>query len=339
MSNPIASGFASRLGGVRFFRSRVAHHRAGKTRFPPKVVQGKTLLRLQYEDWFGQRNIKGDAIGNKYFYPSKHHVANYIRPREDQGNPNRDDLTVAEPSREDPFVPFPDNPYTRTNTVIPESVRDHIIKDVTVNNMSLEDVSAKYGIQLVRVRALMKLNEVRENFKCDPAYKKDLTKFSSSIVEMLPRLRVNYTFKEGDQKREERVYFKKEQGEQNLSEIPVPSATRGSRFMTMAESEPFGPLESAKLLDLPPAADVVEKLQHVVADHAETAEIEFQKAKAKGDIFDVVNKSQTKPNGVIFRFKKAQVGKVGHRYGAYKDDRKKNRQVVYDRLGNRQWAY
>jgi hypothetical protein len=167
MFNPVATGFPSRLGGVRFYRTRVAHHMRGKTRFPQKLIQGKTLLRLQYEDWFGKRNIKGDAISNKYFYPSQHHVPNYIRPREDAGNPNREDLTVAAPSREDPLVPFPDNPYTRTNTVIPESVREHIIKDVTVNSMSLEDVSVKYGIQLVRLRALLKLNQVRQTFKCD----------------------------------------------------------------------------------------------------------------------------------------------------------------------------
>lgn len=167
MSNPISSGFASQLGGVRFFRTRVAHNPMGKTRFPAKQVQGKTLLRLQYEDWFGKRNIKGDAISNKYFYPSKNHVANYIRPRDDKFNPSRDDLTVPDSSKEDPFVPFPDNPYTRTNTVITESVRTHIIRDVNTNDMSVEDVSAKYGIQLVRVRALLKLDEARKSFKCD----------------------------------------------------------------------------------------------------------------------------------------------------------------------------
>lgn len=158
---------------------------------------------------------------------------------------------------------------------------------------------------------------------------------------MLPRLRVSYSVKTTDSEgaeKEDRIFFNREQGQQNLSEVPVPSATRGSRFMTLAESEPFGPLESAKLLDLPPAADVLEKLQHVVQDHSESAHEEFEKAKAAGRIFDVVNKSETKPNGVVFRFKKAKVGQVGHRYGAFKDDRKKNRQVVYDRLGNRQWA-
>lgn len=167
MSNPISTGFASQLGGVRFFRTRVAHNFFGKTRFPAKQVQGKTLLRLQYEDWFGKRNIKGDAISNKYYYPAKNHVANYVRPREDHYNPNRDDLTEVETSKSDPFVPFPSNPYTRTNTVIPESVRAHIVQDVKVNEMSIEDVSAKYGIQMVRVRALLKLDEARKSFKCD----------------------------------------------------------------------------------------------------------------------------------------------------------------------------
>lgn len=154
---------------------------------------------------------------------------------------------------------------------------------------------------------------------------------------MVPRLRVNYTFKRPE-KDEERVYFNKQQGQQNLSEVPVPSATRGSRFMTLAESEPFGPIEAAKLLDLAPASDVLEQLQNVVDDHSLSAAMALQKAQAKGDVFDVVKKSEAKPNGVVFRFKKAQVGKVGHRYGAYKDDRKKGRKVAYDRLGNRQWA-
>lgn len=108
--------------------------------------------------------------------------------------------------------------------------------------------------------------------------------------------------------------------------------------MTIAESEPFGPIEAAKLLDLAPAGDVLKELQNVVSDQSELAEIELQKQKDAGLVFDVVNKTATKPKGVVFRFKKAEVGKVGHRYGAYKDDRKKSRKVVYDRLGNRQWA-
>lgn len=165
-TNAVQTGFASQIGSVRFFRSRVAHHLRGKTRFPQKMIQGKTLLRLQYEDWFGKRNIKGDAVSNKYFYPSKHHVGNYIRPREDMGNPNREDMSAGQDAtNEDPFTPFPDNPYTRTNTVIPEDMRQHIVADA--KTMSLEEVSSKYGIQLVRVRALLKLQKVRDNFNCD----------------------------------------------------------------------------------------------------------------------------------------------------------------------------
>ncbi|KAG5358368.1 37S ribosomal protein S35 [Yarrowia sp. B02] len=328
MSN-FATGFASPLGGVRGFRTRVAHHVRGKTRFPQKMVQGKTLLRLQYEDWKGKRNMKGDAISNKYFYPAKDHVPSYINPRWDNGNPNRDDLTKPDVGLDDAHRPFPMNPFARTNCVLTEDTRARIVKDVNENGLSLEDVSTKYGIQLVRVRALLKLNEVRQSFTVDPKYRGDLNKFSTQILEMLPKLREHALAGK---------HYSKPQGQQNLSEVPVPSATRGSRFMTLAESEPFGPLESAKLLDLAPAADVLEEMQNVVSDHSEMAEIEFQKAKAKGDVFDVVKTSASKPNGVVFRFKKAEVGKVGHRYGAYKDDRKKDRKVTYDRLGNRQWA-
>lgn len=41
------------------------------------------------------------------------------------------------------------------------------MRDVTENGLSLDDVSSKYGIQLVRVRALLKLDRVRKGWKCD----------------------------------------------------------------------------------------------------------------------------------------------------------------------------
>lgn len=119
----------------------------------------------------------------------------------------------------------------------------------------------------------------------------------------------------------------------NLTEIPIPSQTRHQRFLTIAESEPFGPIDASKVLNIEPASETLQKLT------TETQEAEDSSAASsrdsKGNVVfysQILDGEKTK-----FRFTSAKVGQVGHRYGASKDDRKHARKVKF--IANGQMVY
>lgn len=108
----------------------------------------------------------------------------------------------------------------------------------------------------------------------------------------------------------------------NLTEIPTPHKTLHQRFLTISESEPFGPVDAAKIFGLEPAQQTLDNLTELKQEsqghvHMNKVTVGVQK---EGD------KSQ-------FRFTNATSGKVGYRYGASRRDRKKDRAVGYDKLG------
>lgn len=113
---------------------------------------------------------------------------------------------------------------------------------------------------------------------------------------------------------------------ENLTEIPVPAKTLKSRFLTIAESEPFGPVDAANVLGLEPAAVTLEKLSqgHKVADKQQ---LESRKV---GFFAPVMSHEKVK-----FRFTSAKVGEVGIRYGKSNRDNKKNRKIGYNEIGQR----
>jgi hypothetical protein len=109
----------------------------------------------------------------------------------------------------------------------------------------------------------------------------------------------------------------------NLTEIPIPEETRRQRFMSIAESEPFGPLDAAKALKIEPAAATLEKLtQHETEDaNASTTKVRRSELSFYAPILEGEKSA--------FRFTDAKVGQVGYRYGASRDDRKHARKVKY----------
>lgn len=138
---------------------------------------------------------------------------------------------------------------------------------------------------------------------------KDLERMSSTLYKMFP------TF-DSDSFR----------ARENLSEIPVPQKALSSRFLTIAESEPFGPIDAAKILDLEPAATTLEKLS-AVGEHSlgHTA----RKAENVKVIYGEVRSGEK----AMFKFTNTRVGQTGFRYGSGNRDSKKDRKIGFNELG------
>lgn len=111
---------------------------------------------------------------------------------------------------------------------------------------------------------------------------------------------------------------------ENLTEIPTPSKTLHQRFLTISESEPFGPLDAAKLFDLEPAQQTLDKLTEL-QDHAnESSSLKVNK---------VLVGSQQQNDRHVFKFTHGKVGEIGHRYGASRRDTKKDRKIGFNSQG------
>lgn len=110
---------------------------------------------------------------------------------------------------------------------------------------------------------------------------------------------------------------------ENLTEIPTPQRTLHQRFLTISESEPFGPVQAADIFGLEPAQTTLDNLaefQDTTVDHkTKTNQILVGKQK-QGD-------------SAMFKFTHAQSGNVGFRYGASRRDRKKDRAIGFDKAG------
>lgn len=110
----------------------------------------------------------------------------------------------------------------------------------------------------------------------------------------------------------------------NLTEIPTPHKTTAQRFLTISESEPFGPLDAARVFDLEPALETLHKLTELTEQEVEAQGVHKNK---------VVVGMQKDGDDCQFRFTKSTSGVVGYRYGASRRDRKKNRAVGFDTTG------
>lgn len=108
----------------------------------------------------------------------------------------------------------------------------------------------------------------------------------------------------------------------NLTEIPAPKKTAHQRFLTISESEPFGPIDAARVFDLEPASETLHNLTDI--KEVETEEVKKQR---------VVIGFEKEGDDCQFRFTKATSGVVGYRYGASRRDRKKDRAVGFDTAG------
>jgi hypothetical protein len=111
---------------------------------------------------------------------------------------------------------------------------------------------------------------------------------------------------------------------ENLTEIPTPSKTLHQRFLTISESEPFGPIDAAKLFDLEPAQQTLDNLTEL-AEHGETT--------LHTNVNKVLVGSQADKDRHLFKFTHGKAGETGHRYGASRRDTKKDRRIGFNTQG------
>lgn len=110
---------------------------------------------------------------------------------------------------------------------------------------------------------------------------------------------------------------------ENLTEIPAPPKTLQQRFLTIAESEPFGPVDAAKIFEIEPAQQTLNNLTEFKSEEDSTS-VRLNKV--------IIGAEKTGDKN-LFKFTTAKSGEVGYRYGASRRDRKKDRAIGFDRVG------
>lgn len=131
----------------------------------------KARLLKEFRQFLGPRSITGDYHKNKYYYPPQDNKPNYIvndgksvvgeSPKLGQSRMRNFD----EPGRNPHLHPFPHNIYTKTAYIIPEHLKLQIVEDEQVNGLHPQEIAHKYGINLQRVEAILKLSAIEKNFQ------------------------------------------------------------------------------------------------------------------------------------------------------------------------------
>ncbi|CEP62699.1 mitochondrial 37S ribosomal protein mS45 LALA0_S06e01684g [Lachancea lanzarotensis] len=290
-------------------------------------------LKHAMRQFLGPRNFKGDYVTNRYFEVSQNHEPRYITPDLERGQSLQDPVT-GEPltlqadgsvspstsqrfqrgsaaSRDRKLQPFPGNKHCFTNRVLSEELKLQICDDIQNKQLSTQDVSQRYGLKIPRVEAAVKLMDIEQKWEKNNRIAPDLKNMASTLYKMFPLF-------------EPRI----EASRENLSEIPVPAKALRSRFVTIAESEPFGPVDAAKVLELEPAAETLEKLA-TLGEHSADHNTSASSHSKKKVIYGQLNQGER----CLFKFESAHVGEVGWRYGAGNRDSKKDRRIGFDKLG------
>lgn len=123
--------------------------------------------------------------------------------------------------------------------------------------------------------------------------------------------------------------FNSQRTPDNLTEIPIPKQTLSGGFVSIAESEPFGPVDAAEILEIEPAQKFLEKFSGP-SDAAAQA-LKAKKQELEDSKIFVAKKAPHERNGFVF--KKVKAGEVGFRYGTVLRDNKRNRKITYDETG------
>ncbi|CCH42315.1 37S ribosomal protein S35, mitochondrial [Wickerhamomyces ciferrii] len=313
-----------------FSRRRIAYpfYKAPKQGRQGKY-EHKTQLRFQMECFLGKPNYKGEYLDNKYFKPSQNHKPKYILPVRERGNPLidfetgkvkdhkgnlKDDVIPPTANYHDSLHPFPHNKNCKTNFILSHQDRSYIYQKITKDNVPTQQLAVQMGIKIPRLEAVVKLKEIEERWNKKNLVTQELKNMSNTMYKMFP-------------------LFNSNQHAENLTEIPVPERTLTSRFLTVAENEPFGPIEASKIYRLPLATDLLKNL-----DHDESTPSPKQQHYQKQHEPKILRTKSTKRGRSVFEFKQAKVGQVGFRYGTVLRDNKKDRRVDYDESGKMIYA-
>ncbi|RCK66655.1 37S ribosomal protein S35, mitochondrial [Candida viswanathii] len=263
-------------------------------------LMNKERLLKEARQFLGPKNLKGEHWANRYYFAPRRNRTNYI---------TREKKVLYGQNIQDPTMhPFPHNPYTKTARILSDDTKKNIVHDANVKGYHPQEIAHKYGINLLRVEAVLKLHDVEKSFVPDKAFESDLRRYANTMKNMFP-------------------IFAGGVDADNLTEIPTPAKTFQARFLTLEENQPFGPVDAAKILRLEPAADTLRKLtefnvdQHDKSTHDANAPV------------DVVYGKVREGDRSTFRFVKKTAGTFGHRYGASRRDTKKDRAIGFDGAG------
>ncbi|KAG0691414.1 hypothetical protein C6P40_000031 [Pichia californica] len=288
---------------------------------PARKGRKQTVFKRLMDQFLGPKNYKGEYYLNKYAYVKTNHTTNYINPRNERGNALLESLSEFDVGEEDDsssfrrnrsenaLQPFPLNSKCVTNLQISNETKARIVDDILLNKIPSQQVALKYGLKIQRIEAILKLREIEEEWEQNGLIKGDLKRFSNTLYNMFP-------------------LYNPEKHAENLTEIPIPKETLQSRFLTIAESEPFGPVDAAKEFNLEPAAVTLERL-------SEGGEHSSHHSNAKANKDGSFISTMYKGDKYAFKFTPVKVGNVGYRYGKVFRDNRKDRKIAYDAAGNK----
>ena len=334
--------------GVKFIGGQISQVRYRRTlaypfyskvgNIPPaRHSKKQTVFKRLMDEFLGPKNYKGEYYLNKYTYPNQDHTTNYVDPESERGNSllsvkgrsagdaeqqgsSQDSKSKDEDSESNllgsggngrtrnPLQPFPMNAHCYTNTQVSKEMKQQIVNDVVNLNLTAQSVALKYGLKIQRIEAIVKLHAIEQKYKTDGKITRDMQKFADVMYKMFP------------------LYDPKKNAE-NLTEIPIPEATKQSRFLTIAESEPFGPVDAAQEYGLEPAAVTLQRLSH--GSESSVNEVKKEKKKDNDSFLAPMNKGDRS----AFRFTDVKVGKIGYRYGKSFRDNRKDRKIDFDAAG------
>lgn len=287
---------------------------------PTRKGRKQTVFKRLMDEFLGPKNYKGEYYLNKYTYPKSNHTTNYIDPRNERGNTLLEPLSefeAEEPEEsrtraKNALQPFPLNRNCFTNLQVSNETKIQIVNDVLLNKIPSQQVALKYGLKIQRIEAILKLRQIEEQWEQEGKIDANLKKMSKTMYNMFP-------------------LYNAEKNAENLTEIPIPKETLQSRFLTIAESEPFGPVDAAKEFNLEPAAVTLERLSEG-GEHSShhTATI----AKKDGSFVAPMYEGDK----CAYKFTPVKVGQVGYRYGRVFRDNRKDRKVAYDAAGNKYYS-
>ncbi|ODQ81339.1 hypothetical protein BABINDRAFT_160698 [Babjeviella inositovora NRRL Y-12698] len=336
----------------RFGSRRKPAYPSYPTKPVPKTQKYRqTKLRSFMNQFLGPRNFKGEYYLNKYANAPQNHTPNYIKPHLERGNSLIFDPEVREHQkatgieapveeksgfqlrreRELALQPFPQNEFCKTNYVIDNRLKAEIAQRAELTG-NFQELAVKYGIKIPRVEAIVKLHQIKQKMMQEKQITKDMEVMGQTMYKMFPVYNKNVP---------ERVMAAKGISPENLTEVPINKTTQYARFVTIAESEPFGAVDAAEDFGVEAAAVTLSKLTELgeVAFHAQ-----LNKTKKTEVAQKLTNDSQGIYVGEVrkgekhaFRFQNATVGEVGERYGKGNRDNRPNRPYGFDAYGKRIW--
>ncbi|CAL9729111.1 small ribosomal subunit protein mS45 [Monosporozyma unispora] len=314
-------------------------------------VEHDTNLKYAMRQFLGPRNYKGEYPLNRYAKPATNHTPKYIQPDLERGRSLRDPVTeeVLEPKtyldsqgreqvkfepvatregnksrsgfthQERWIQPFPENKFCFTNYWVDSNLKRQIFKELSVEGASTQDVSHKYGLKVARVEAVVKLYQLEEKWSKRKNKNPDVAKMASTMEDMFPL----FNPPEGAMNRRE-----------NLSEIPIPPKAQRSRFVTLAESEPFGPLDAASVLELEPAVKTLERLATEGEHSANQSKLSHSSTKGRRVVYGAVLAGERSQ----FKVVDMPGHQSAYRYGSGNRDNKKDRRIAFNEHGRMIYA-